>query len=94
MPPSLVLLGLLAIAIPTAARALVGRPRLLAAALLASAIGALIAQVAGELARSGIGVIGDTQLGLAAVASAFATAVVALVEPRRALRDNPRRRTT
>jgi hypothetical protein len=82
MPPSLVLLALVAIAVPTAARAVFGRPRLLVAALLASAIAVVVAQAAGELARLGIGVIGDAQLGAAAFASAIGTTLVMLVEPR------------
>ncbi len=80
MPPSVVLLALVAIAVPSAARAVLGRPRLLFAATLASAIAVLIAQVLGELAGSSIAVVGDAHVGPAVVASALACAVVALIE--------------
>jgi hypothetical protein len=80
MPPSLVVLALVAVAVPAASRAVFGRPRLLLAASIASAIAVVIAQALGELARLGVGVAGDAQLGAAAVASALATALVALVE--------------
>jgi membrane associated rhomboid family serine protease len=83
MPPSLLLLALIAIAIPTAARALLGRPRLLLAALGTSLVGAIVAQAAGELTRVGVGVIGDTQLAAAVAGSVVGTALVMLVEPRR-----------
>lgn len=83
MPPSLVLLALVAVAVPAAARAIVGRPRLIRAALLASAVAVVIAQAIGELSRTGFGVVGDTQLAAAVIASAVGTALVALVEPRR-----------
>ena len=90
MPPSLVLLGLIAIALPAGAHALLGRPRLLLAAFVASAVAVVVAQVAGELARVSVAVVGDAQLGAAVVASAFGTALVALAEPS----DNRKRRTT
>lgn len=84
MPPSLVLLALVAIGVPSAARALLGRPRLQLAATLASAVASLAAQALGELTRSPTAVVGDTQVGAAVLASVLACAVVALVErPRR-----------
>ena len=86
MPPSLVLLGLVAVAVPAGARAVLGRPRLLLAATIASVVAVVIAQTIGELARFGVGVAGDAQLGAAAVASAVATAFVALLERGRARR--------
>ncbi len=76
----MVLLALVAVGVPSAARAVLGRPRLLLAATLASAVGVVLAQVAGELPRSPVAVVGDAQLGPALVASALASAVVALVE--------------
>ena len=84
------LLALVAIGVPSAARAVLGRPRLQIAATLASASGVVVAQVIGELARSPLAVVGDAQVGLALVASAFACVVVALVEGP----HNPRKRTT
>ncbi len=80
MPPSVVLLALVAVGVPSAARAIVGRPRLVLASTLASAVAVVVAQVAGEVARSPLAVVGDAQLGPALLASAFASAVVALVE--------------
>jgi hypothetical protein len=93
MPPSLVLLGLVAVAIPAGAHAFAGRPRLLVAALVASAAAVAVAQALAELSRASAGVVGDAQLGAALIASALATAFVALVEPRRR-RDTTRRRNT
>jgi len=86
MPPSLVLLGLVAVAVPAVARAVLGRPRLLLAATIASVVAVVIAQTLGELAQLAVGVAGDAQLGAAAVASAVATAFVALLERGRARR--------
>lgn len=80
MPASLVLLALVAVAVPSAARAVVGRPRMLLAATLASGVASVAAQVVGELTRTGLGVVGDAQVGAAVVGSALASAVVALVE--------------
>lgn len=77
-------LAVVAIGVPSAARALLGRPRLGLAATLASVIAVVLAQVAGDLGRWSVFVLGDTQLGPALAASAFACVVVALVEgPRR-----------
>ena len=81
MPPALVLLGLVAVAVPAAAHALFGRPRLVIAAVVASAVAVVVAQVAGELARINVAVVGDAQLGAAIVASVFGTALIALAEP-------------
>lgn len=80
MPPTLVVLALVAVAVPAAARAALGRPRLLLPAMLASAAAAALAQAGADLVRLGLGVVGDTQLGAAVAACVFATAVVALAE--------------
>ncbi len=80
MPPSIALLALVALAVPSGARAVLGRPRLQLAATLAAAIAVTLAQLVGELSRAGLGLVGDAQLGAAVLVSAFACAVVALVE--------------
>lgn len=80
MPPVVLLLALLALGVPSLLRAALGRPRLLLVAIVASAIGVTAAQVAGELLRFPIAIVGDTQVGLAAVASLAASALVAIVE--------------
>ncbi len=80
MPPSIILLALVAIGVPSVARAVLGRPRLSLASTLASVLAVVLAQVAGELARWSLAVVGDTQIGAALAASAFACVVVGLVE--------------
>lgn len=80
MPPVVVLLALLAVGIPGLLRAALGRPRLQLVAIVASAIGVTGAQVAGELLRFPFAVVGDTHVGLAALASLTASALVAIVE--------------
>lgn len=80
MPPALVLLGLVSVGVPGALRAALGRPRFLVAAILASAVVSLAAQLVGEVLGLTVGVVGDAQVGLAAVASVAACGVVSVVE--------------
>lgn len=80
MPPALAVLALVAIAVPASLRGLLGRPRLVVAATIASLVGVLLAQVAGDALRSTFGVVGDAQVGLAIVTSLLASAIVMIVE--------------
>jgi hypothetical protein len=82
MPPAIVPLALVAIGIPAALRAALGRPRMLGSAWLAASAAAAVAQVVGELAGVRTGVLGDAQLLLAAIGSALASAAVAILERR------------
>lgn len=80
MPPAVVPLALVAIGVPAAVRAVLGRPRSLGAAWLA-AVGAVVAaQTIGELSGSRLGVLGDAQVLLAALAALITSAAVALRE--------------
>lgn len=83
MPPAVIAVALVALGVPAALRALVGRPNSLAAAWLASLAAAAVAQSIGELAGSRFGVLGDAQLLLAAVGATLASVGVAAVETRR-----------
>ena len=81
VPPAVVPLVLVAIGIPAAFRAAIGRPRALGTAWLAAIAAVAVAQVAGELAGSRIGVLGDAQLLYAAIAAAITSAALAMLEP-------------
>lgn len=83
MPPAVLAVALVAIAIPAALKAISGRPRGLPAAWLASLAAVTVAQSAGELAGSRLGVLGDAQLLLAGLGAALASLAVAVVETRR-----------
>ncbi|HZP96124.1 MAG TPA: hypothetical protein VFC31_07310 [Candidatus Limnocylindria bacterium] len=72
MPPALIPLALVAIGVPAALRAALGRPRSLGAAWLLAITAAAIAQAAGELTGSRIGVLGDAQLLFAALGALLA----------------------
>ena len=80
VPPAVVPLVLVAIGIPAAFRAAIGRPRALGTAWLAAIAAVAVAQVAGELAGSRIGVLGDAQLLYAAIAAAITSAALAMLE--------------
>jgi len=80
MPPAVVVLGLVALGVPAGVRAAFGRPRSLARAWLLAAALALAAQAVGELGGVSLGVLGDAQLALAAVAAGIAAAIVAIAE--------------
>lgn len=80
MPPALVPLALVAIGVPAALRAAVGRPRSLARAWLLAVATVAIAQAAGEITGSRVGVLGDAQLLFAVVAALVAGAGLAVAE--------------
>ena len=82
MPPAIVPLALVALGIPAAFRAILGRPRTLSSAWLAAAAAAAVAQVAGEILGLRFGVLGDAQLFLAAALCTLTSALVALLERR------------
>ena len=80
MPPAIVVLGLVALGVPAGVRAVVGKPRSLGRAWLLAGALALGAQAVGELAGVSLGVLGDAQLALAAIAAGIAAAIVAIAE--------------
>lgn len=80
MPPALVPLGLIALGVPAAMRAALGRPRSLGPAWLLAVTAVAVAQAAGELTGSRIGVLGDAQLLFAAVGALLAAAGQSVAE--------------
>jgi hypothetical protein len=80
MPPALVPLALVAIGIPAALRAALGRPRSLGAAWLLALAAVAVAQAAGELTGSRVGVLGDAQLLFASVGALLAAAGQSIAE--------------
>jgi len=80
VPPAVVTLGLVAIGVPAAVRALAGRPRALAQAWVLAVAAVACAQALGELAGWTAGLLGDTQLLLASAAAALASLAVAVAE--------------
>jgi hypothetical protein len=80
MPPALIPLALVALGVPAAMRALVGRPRSLGRAWILALTAVAIAQAAGELTATRIGMLGDAQLLFAALGAAIAGAGLALAE--------------
>ena len=83
MPPALIPLALVALGVPAALRAAFGRPRALGAAWVLAAAAVALAQAAGEISGSRLGVLGDAQLLLAAIAALVAAFAVSVAEPRR-----------
>lgn len=83
MPPALIPLALVALGVPAAFRAVVGRPRSLGAAWVLAAAAVALAQAIGELSGSRVGVLGDAQLLFAVAAAAAAALAVSVAEPRR-----------
>lgn len=77
MPPAVVPLLLVALGVPAAFRAAIGRPRALGTAWVAAIAAAAVAQVIGELSGSRLGVLGDAQLGYAVIASALTSTLLA-----------------
>ena len=73
MPPALVPLAIVAIGVPAALRAALGWPRSLGAAWLLALTAVAIAQAAGEVTGSRLGVLGDAQLLFATVGALLAT---------------------
>jgi hypothetical protein len=82
MPPALVPLALVAVGIPAACRALLGRPRSLRAGWVAAGAAVLLGQAAGELTGLTVGLLGEAQLLLASVGALLASALVAAAERR------------
>ncbi len=80
MPPAVVPLALVAIGIPAALRAAIGRPRALGTAWLAAFAAVAVGQAIGELTGVRVGVLGDAQLLLAAAAALVTSALLALRE--------------
>ena len=86
MPPAVIAVLLIGIGVPAALRAILGRPRGLPAAWVASLVAVLVAQALGELGGVRSGVAGDAQVALALVGAALASGGVAIAETRRRLR--------
>ena len=80
MPPALVPLALIAIGVPAALRAAFGRPRSLGRAWLLALAAVAIAQAAGELTCTRVGLLGDAQVLFAAVAAVLASFGLAIAE--------------
>ena len=74
------MLVLVAIGVPAAFRAALGRPRSLGQAWLLAGATAISAQAIGELTGARLGVVGDAQLLLALVGAALASGAVAVAE--------------
>lgn len=83
MPPALIPLALVALGVPAAMRAAFGRPHSLGAAWVLAVAAVAFAQAAGEISGSRLGVLGDAQLLLAAIAALVASFAVSVAEPRR-----------
>ena len=82
MPPALIPLALVALGVPAALRALLGRPRSLGAAWILAAAAVALAQAVGEISGARVGVLGDAQLLLAGIAAILAAFAVSVAEPR------------
>lgn len=80
MPPALIPLAVVALGVPAAMRAIIGRPRSLGRAWLLALAAAAIAQAAGELTGTRIGMLGDAQLLFAAFGAGVAGAGLAVAE--------------
>ncbi len=77
MPPAVVALALVAVGVPAAFRAVLGRPRNLLVAWLIAGVAAAVAQAAGELFDWRGGTLGDAQL-LGATVGAVLASVLAM----------------
>jgi hypothetical protein len=80
MPPALVPLALVAFGVPAALRAALGRPRSLGRAWLLALTAVAIAQAAGELTGSRLGVLGDAQILFAVLGAALAAVGLSIAE--------------
>jgi hypothetical protein len=76
VPPAVVPLALVAVGIPAALRAALGRPRALGTAWLAAFAAVTVAQAIGELSGARIGVLGDAQILFAAVAATITSVLL------------------
>jgi hypothetical protein len=80
LPPALVPLALVAIGVPAAIRAALGRPRGMAGTWVLSAAAVLAAQTAGEITGWRTGTLGEAQVLLACGGAALAWLTVAVLE--------------
>jgi hypothetical protein len=80
MPPALLPLALVAFGVPAALRAALGRPRSLGRAWLLALTAVAIAQAAGELTGSRVGMLGDAQILFAAAGALLAAIALAIAE--------------
>lgn len=80
MPPALVPLLLVAIAVPAAVRAAFGRPQAIGPTWLLASVAALAAQAVGELAGVRSGVLGEAHILLAAIGAGLASVIVVAAE--------------
>lgn len=80
MPPALVAIVLVALGVPAAVRAASGRPRHLAAGWIAAFTAAIALQVLGEVSGLRWLMLGDAQVGLAALGALLAALAVTVVE--------------
>jgi len=80
MPPALVPLALIAIGVPAALRAALGRPRSLGRAWLLAITAVALAQAAGELTGSRLGVLGDAQILFAGFGALLAALGLVIAE--------------
>ena len=80
MPPALIPLALIALGVPAALRAALGRPRSLGRAWLLAVAGVAIAQAAGELTGSRLGMLGDAQVLFAAAGALLASIGLSVAE--------------
>ncbi len=80
MPPAIAPLALVAIGVPAALRALLGRPRSMGAAWLAAFAAVAVAQAAGEIGGARFLVLGDAHLGPAAIGALATSLALALRE--------------
>ena len=80
MPPALVPLALVAIGVPAAVRAALGRPKGMLAAWALSIAAVLGAQTLGELSGSRDGTIGEAQILFAVCGATLASLFVAVLE--------------
>jgi hypothetical protein len=80
LPPALVPLALVALGVPAAVRAVLGRPKGMAAAWILSAAAVLAAQTLGEIGGWRTGTLGEAQVLFACCGAALASLTVAVIE--------------
>ena len=80
MPPALVPLALVALGVPAAVRAALGRPKGMLAAWVLSAAAVLAAQTVGEIAGWRTGTLGEAQVLFACAGAALASLAVVVLE--------------
>ena len=80
MPPALVPLALVALGVPAAVRAALGRPKGMLAAWVLSAAAVLTAQTIGEIAGWRTGTLGEAQVLFACLGAGLASMIVVATE--------------